>query len=179
MTDWLLRPYDPATDEDGVLFTFLQSYATSEAGKRLGAHHRETPAARSFWDDHRGFFLSVLGSSVVTVACDPERPDVMYGWIAADGPTLHYALVKRAVVQLGFGVELLRDLLGDMTREPTAYTLEPVELGRLYAAAARGQEWPVGHKVEPIFPREEGRIVRLPRSWYADYTFFQRQRRAA
>lgn len=182
MSEWVIRPYDPETDEDVVLSTFISSYRSSEYGKRHGAHHRDTEPSRRFWDEHRSFFLEVIADSTVMVACDPGRvlqsddgPPIIWGWIAYEGPVLHYVLVKRSAAQLGLAEEIFRDLLGDRVRSETAYTLEQVELGRMYAAAARAEEWPPGRPVEPVFPRELGRIVRLPRSWYADYTYFHRE----
>lgn len=168
MSDWLKRPYDPATDEDGVVYTWLRSYARSRYGMSLGAHRPNTDEAREFWDEHRPLVLDLIARSTITIACDPGAPAVIWGWVAIEGPWLHYVFVKRNVVRAGIGVDIVRDLLGELVKKPMAYTLEQVEMWGLrrdhierrdkFASGADG--------------------IDFPPQWYPDFTYFARKEAA-
>ncbi len=172
MSEWVLRAYDPETDEGGVLALWIRSYEHSAYGIARGAHFRDgdgslvagqrspkSETARRFWNEHRPFFLEVMKRATITVACDPERvhaselgPPIFWGFSVTEGETLHYCLVKRNFVKAGLGRDIASDLLGDMLAKPTPYTLEQVELRRMPGL--------------------------MPRNWFCDHTFFQRARAA-
>lgn len=139
MSDWVKRAYDPETDEDAVLFTWIRSLAGSRYGTQLGAHVAESDAARDFWDAHRPMVLRLMDASDIVVICDPDRatvsadgPPLIWGWLCTEGEELiHYVLVKRNVVREGLGADIVRDLLGSRLSRPQRYTFELVEMKKL------------------------------------------------
>ncbi len=62
--------------------------------------------------------LSLIARSHVVVACDPEAHDIVLGWVAFEGPTLHYVCVKPRWQRLG----VASLLLADFVELPVTYT---------------------------------------------------------
>lgn len=105
----VLRPMRPE-DRNFVLSSWLRSAAESLEFRRM---------ARSvFFRLYTPVVLDLLERSTVAVATLPERHDVVLGWIAVEGDTLHYVLTKQRWRQLGIATFLLQDL----AQLPAVYT---------------------------------------------------------
>lgn len=155
MSEWIKRPFDPSNkdDRDGICYMWIRSYAHSSYGMRRGANFKNTPEARSFWEEHVAFIEQLMNRSAITIACDPDFPRSIYGWIALEGDALHYLFITRDSVKAGIGLEIARDLLDGRLERPTMYTMEQAELRRL-------------------------RGIRIPHNWVPDFTFHVRGRAA-
>jgi len=102
MTAWLRRPYDQSTDEDGVVFLFLKSYAKARA--------RVEPAEpRDIWERHHSVVMFLLARARVEVLCDPVSPEVIWAFAATGPGVVHYAVIKRPWRDMR--VQMLADLL--------------------------------------------------------------------
>lgn len=84
-----LRPMLPS-DRNLVTNSWVKSYAS----KSRDAREYEGAAKGSFADDYYPIVNDLLARSVVTVACLKMDPDAVVGWMAFEGETLHYVLVK-------------------------------------------------------------------------------------
>jgi GNAT superfamily N-acetyltransferase len=61
----------------------------------------------------RRSITSILARGNLTVACSPEDPDQILGWVAwEDGGTVHYVYVKDPWRQDGLGRELVEHVIG-------------------------------------------------------------------
>ncbi len=57
---------------------------------------------------HHLLLERIIARSTVWVACDPEMPSVVYGFICVEGlDVLHYVYVKRRFRRMGIGGQLL------------------------------------------------------------------------
>lgn len=178
LMSFALRSYDSATDTDFILTSWVNSYARSAYGVARGAHVASPIRGLSsrprdidwaaFWTDHKPIVVKLLACSDVTVACDPEAPEVIWGYCCTDGSdTLHQVLVKRSIhrasaaadesgqwsVTTGISGDIYRALLGGMLGRATGYTHDPVDMRRKEL-------------------RTQG--IDVPRSWYPDTTWFAR-----
>lgn len=105
----VLRPMRPE-DRNYVLSSWLRSAAESLEFRRM---------ARSvFFRLYAPVVVDMVDRSTVAVATLPEAPDVVLGWLAVEGDTLHYVLTKPRWRQLGIATFLLRDL----AQLPAMYT---------------------------------------------------------
>jgi len=181
VTDFALRPYT-AEDEDFVVSSWIFSYARSRYGVVHGAHipqaipgytKRPTEADwGGFWCEQQPIVVGLIAQADVQIACDPGAPEVIWGWACTSGDTLHYVLAKRSVhrasaegdsrgvyrATTGLSGQIYRALLGDRLKRACGYTHELVDMRRREL-------------------RAQG--VTVPESWYADTTWFARNRRAA
>lgn len=136
MTDWVRRPYNPAWDEDAVMYLWLKSYCHSRAGLRAGAHVDATPAEIQFIAEHRPIVEWLLTNAKTEVLCDPERvepsdlgPPVVWAFACTSEPdVVHYALAKRSAMRVGLSGDMLKELLGERLHSPCIYTFDQVEL---------------------------------------------------
>lgn len=111
MAEWLIRPYDAETDEAGVLYLWLKSFAHSPFGKGRGAHIDASEEERTYWAEHRLVVLSLLGSADTQVLCDPEAPGVIWAFACTKDNVVHYAVVKRHFKE--HALEMFAALFGD------------------------------------------------------------------
>lgn len=63
----------------------------------------------------------VIARSVIHVACDAADPSIIFGFVCAEGPTLHYLYVKRRFRGFGIG-GLLLAAAGFKDDAPHAFT---------------------------------------------------------
>lgn len=176
-----LRPYTD-DDRDFVVSSWLFSFARSAYGLACGAHvpdaiqgHSKRPekaAWDAYWQEHEPIVRALVQGEDVTIACDPASPEVVWGWSCTSGDTVHYVLAKRSVHQAsaketrpghwdittGLSGDIYRALLGERLTRACGYTHELVDMRRREL-------------------RVQG--VTQPRGWYADTTWFERQRRRA
>ena len=73
---------------------------------------------------HDIILKKILNNCTLLVACDPDDPDVIWGYVAfdAENPVLHFVYVKGAFRRLGIGTRLLREFMDGLFGDP----LEPV-----------------------------------------------------
>lgn len=119
---WVIRAYDPVTDENGVVYLWLKSFAHSSFGRVRGAHVDGSDGERAYWAAHKEIVLRLLSHAETKVLCDPEDPLVIWAFACAKGDVVHYAVVKRKFRE--FSGEMFRALLGDRFDRPCMYTHE-------------------------------------------------------
>lgn len=56
---------------------------------------------------HSILIKSILARSALLVACDPDEPSVVFGWICWEPGVLHFVMVKRKFRKCGIGSALL------------------------------------------------------------------------
>jgi hypothetical protein len=183
VTDFALRKYT-TDDEDFVVSSWIFSYARSAYGLACGAHvpqalpgYTKRPTEKdwgAFWCEQQPIVCDLLARADVQIACDPGEPSVIWGWACTSGDTVHFVLAKRSVhresaketrpgsgvfeVTTGISGDIYRALLGDRLKRACGFTHELVD-----------------------FRRKELRVqnMLMPRTWFADTTWFERQRRKA
>ncbi len=100
-------------DRHYVLSSWLRSYAAKGRDSRdYGDRHSQ------FCDDYAPVVRSLLARSSVVVAGLRDTPDIIAGWMAFEGETLHYILTKPNFRRLG----VARSMLEDFASLPVAYT---------------------------------------------------------
>ncbi len=125
---WVIRPYDPATDESGVVFLFLKSFAHSAFGRAQGAHIDGSDAERAYWKEHREVVMRLLAKADTQILCDKDARGVIWAFSCVSPPgVFHYAVTKRKFKE--FTDEFFRALLGDMLDKPAVYTHDPSGTG--------------------------------------------------
>lgn len=68
-----------------------------------------TPLPPSLIKYHHDTLLKkIIRNSDITLACDPDDPDTVWGWVCSDGDLLHFIYVKSAFRGFGIGGVLLR-----------------------------------------------------------------------
>ena len=98
----VLRPGNPDTDLNYVRSSWLKTYSTSDFAKSINHD--------LFFKRHTVVVNDLLSRCLVTVACDPEDPSFIFGWIAyeLDPACVHYVCVKnRYRRDYGVGKRLL------------------------------------------------------------------------
>ncbi len=168
MTDWTLRPYDAATDEDAVVYLWLKSFAHSRANVARGAHRDGTDAERAYWRRHVPIVEHLLRTATTTVLCDPERstvtpagPPVIWAFVCVSGDVVHYVSVKRQYARDGFGPDMLADLLGDRLGRVCSFTHDLVEMRAVRDRRTNEERVPCG--------------VRIPGAWVEDSWWLARE----
>ncbi len=125
---WVIRPYDAALDENGVVFLFLKSFAHSPWGRAQGAHVDGSDAERAYWAQHREVVLKLLERADTKVLCDPQAPEVIWAFACTEGKDVyHYSVVKRRF--RGESAEMFKALLGGLLDKPCRYTHDPAGTG--------------------------------------------------
>lgn len=131
--EWLLRPYDASTDEDGLMYLLGMNYCRSSAAKRAGVQATNEPTApdaaarqRVFLNDCRPVWRWLLESAETLVAVDAESPETsIWGWMITSGPEVLHAIgCKRSIIEAGLCQELVLDMLGERWTTPQVMTLE-------------------------------------------------------
>ncbi len=117
---WLVRPYDPALDANGIVYLFLKSFAHSPHGRERSAHLDGSQGERSYWEEHRQTVMHLLDTASTVVLCDPEAPGVIWAFAITSPNVVHYALVKRRFKDLA--PDMFAALLGDFTDTDANFT---------------------------------------------------------
>lgn len=69
-----------------------------------------------YWRDFPALCRTVVARGGVKVAHWPDSPNLYMGWVAHDGPRLHYVYVKQPYRRTGLAAAMLRRCcLGDVT----------------------------------------------------------------
>jgi GNAT superfamily N-acetyltransferase len=101
-TPVLLRDRKPS-DDNFILSSWVSSYRHNPL---FGAMPVNT-----YFSRYRAFTLSVLDRSYAVVACDPEEPDVLFGYCVyrfiGDVPVVSYVYVKQVFRRFGLATQLL------------------------------------------------------------------------
>lgn len=63
----------------------------------------------TYYDGFRGECVKKLDAGYVTVACNPEDEDQIYGWACSNGTALHYVYVKMTFRGNGIAGALVRE----------------------------------------------------------------------
>jgi hypothetical protein len=58
--------------------------------------------------EHDTLLKKIIHKSTITLACDPDDPDTVWGYVCCDGELLHFIYVKSAFRGFGIGGCLLR-----------------------------------------------------------------------
>ena len=58
--------------------------------------------------EHDTILKKIIHKSTITLACDPDDPDTVWGYVCSDGELLHFIYVKSAFRGFGIGGCLLR-----------------------------------------------------------------------
>jgi hypothetical protein len=100
-------------DRHYVLSSWLRSYAAKGLDSRdYGTRHSQ------FCDDYAPVVRSLLARSKVLVAGLCDTQDIIAGWMAFEGETLHYVLTKPNFRKLGVAAWML----ADFASMPVAFT---------------------------------------------------------
>ena len=103
MAEFTIRPAQ-GSDLAFIFDTFLKSYKmSSPVGK----------ACRNgiFFDNYRLILDDILEHSKIYVACHQDEPTVIFGYMIADGATLHYCFIKEVFRNLGVAKALYNEAL--------------------------------------------------------------------
>jgi hypothetical protein len=118
----LFRPAEPG-DLGYIVHSWLESFHAGNPQMRLVRMGR-------FKNPMRRAIHTLLATSTVVMACDPEQPSHLYGFIAAEmvgvSPVVHYCYVsqlRRSVgLARGLAAEALRSMGGSAWSEFTHLT---------------------------------------------------------
>ena len=111
----LIRPLELGGREAGfVLDSWTRAVARdpiwrSEVGNRGVARTPIPPSLSLYYHDI--ILKKILANCTLLVACDPEDPDVIWGYVAFDpkDPVLHFVYVKGAFRRMGIGTRLMEE----------------------------------------------------------------------
>ena len=114
-TELLIRPLELGGRETGfVLDSWSRAVARDpiwrvEVGRRGVARTPIPPSLSLYYHDI--ILKKILTNCTLLVACDPEDPDVIWGYVAFDpkDPVLHFVYVKGAFRRMGIGTRLLNE----------------------------------------------------------------------
>ena len=124
----LIRPLELEGRETGfVLDSWNRAVArdpiwAAQVGRRGVARTPIPPSLSLYYHDI--ILKKILTKCTLLVACDPDDPDVIWGYVAfdAENPVLHFVYVKGAFRRMGIGTRLLRQFMNGLFGDP----LEPV-----------------------------------------------------
>lgn len=200
MSDYVVRGYR-LEDENFVVESWLSSYAKSNDVRQFETDSSGPKLWDSYdrlWTEHRPVVMSLILEAEMRVVADDNDPNIIYAWACVSPNVLHYAIVKRDVVDRGFGREMLDMLLGEELKGPMRLSHEPAwtrhssQSRRAYEARypewmklveeerrrsknprARGPKPPTlvanDHGVPlPYYHQESESWMPLPRAWKVD-----------
>jgi GNAT superfamily N-acetyltransferase len=110
-----IRPFELGGRETGfVLDSWSRAVARDpiwrvEVGRRGVARTPIPPSLSLYYHDI--ILKKILTNCTLLVACDPEDPDVIWGYVAFDqvDPVLHFVYVKGAFRRMGIGTRLMEE----------------------------------------------------------------------
>lgn len=122
-----------ASDEAFVLSSWLKSY-------RDGALVRHIPNT-IYYDNHHELVKGLLKNGTTMVACDPEAPDILYGYInfevsVSNELLIHYVYIKHSFRKMGVMTAMLREIVDK--ESPTAMYGTHMVSGMLHWAKKHG-----------------------------------------
>jgi GNAT superfamily N-acetyltransferase len=105
----LLRKIEP---DERALSLVLDSWCKTVAAEppwdySCTPHTPPTPPTLLIYE-HDTLLKKIIPHSTITLACDPDDPDTIWGYICTDGDLLHFIYVKSAFRGFGIGGCLLR-----------------------------------------------------------------------
>ena len=111
----LIRPLELEGRETGfVLDSWNRAVArdpiwAAQVGRRGVARTPIPPSLSLYYHDI--ILKKILTKCTLLVACDPEDPDVIWGYVAFDpkDPVLHFVYVKGAFRRMGIGTRLMEE----------------------------------------------------------------------
>jgi len=105
----LLRKPEP---DDRVMGFVLDSWCKTVASEPpwdfAATHHTPPPPHPLLIYMHDTILKKIIRNSTITLACDPDDPDTVWGYICSDGDLLHFVYVKSAFRGFGIGGCLFR-----------------------------------------------------------------------
>ena len=100
----VLRPM-AETDRAFVVNSWLLSFATPQRCGSCRAEYPRTLRKATYYEEYHALVSQLLERAVVTVACDVEHADQIYGWLCVEprsrANVVHYAFVKQPFRALG------------------------------------------------------------------------------
>jgi hypothetical protein len=101
MTNLLIRP-GKIEDLPFIYSTWLRAYKYSSDFAR-------SISSEVYYKFHHLLIERIITRSAqVLVACESENLDVVFGYLIAEGPVIHFAYVKKPFRDLGIGTSLLK-----------------------------------------------------------------------
>ena len=105
----LLRKPEP--DDRAIRFV-LDSWCKTVAAEPpwdfSSTRHTPPPPHPLLIYEHDTLLKKIIRNSSITLACDPDDPDTVWGYVCCDGELLHFIYVKSAFRGFGIGGCLLR-----------------------------------------------------------------------
>jgi hypothetical protein len=106
---------DDESERNLVLAGWLRTYiGTKDRPSSVGLTMERSVMFRLY----QPLVHDLMARSNVVLACMPDEPSAVYGWVAFDGDVVHYVNVKPRWQRLGIATWLLKDFLG----LPVTYT---------------------------------------------------------
>ena len=102
-----LRPKQ-ADDESFIYSSWLRSYRSSPIVTHMNND--------VYYDNHKLVIKKLLEISDVMIACNPEDPDQIYGFICYEPGIIHYLYVKYPFRKMGLAKYLLSSIPSDATK---------------------------------------------------------------
>jgi hypothetical protein len=128
---WAIRPYNSASDENFILDSWLNAYRTSPWAGTV-------PNNKYFEVYGEAVRELISRGSIVRVACNPDKPDQILGWLcyevsARGDKCVHFVYVKDLFRKLG----ICRALFKTASIDPKSrfYYTHRTKLARLFENA--------------------------------------------
>lgn len=125
---FVLRKWDAEWDYAFIADSWRRSYDSAEHTGCPGGleEYRRTQSA---------VIATCLGNSEVLVACAPERPQQILGWVCYRAPAvIHYVFVKSYYRRHGLAVELLRHAVAEAWETFKGRRMDGDQGGTLYTS---------------------------------------------
>ncbi len=94
-------------DESFIYSSWLRSYRSSPISTHM--------INDIYFDNHKKIIEELLSKANVIIACNPEDPSQIYGFICYEDTTVHYLYVKYPFRKMGLGRYLFDSVCSDAT----------------------------------------------------------------
>ncbi len=125
MSHYKLRPYHHE-DESFVFNSWLKSTREDFS----------TVSNSKFYATYKDHIKELLGKSKITIACDPEDSEFIYGYMvvqyAGDVPIIHWIYVKSPFRKVGLMKAMLETVVAELGTEPVIITYRKERQIKLY-----------------------------------------------
>ena len=91
-----------------VLDSWCKTVAAEPPWDFTSTRHTPPPPHPLLIYEHDTILKKIIRNSSITLACDPDDPDTVWGYVCSDGELLHFIYVKSAFRGFGIGGCLLR-----------------------------------------------------------------------